>query len=182
MKSIELITGNHQDRREAILQGFSSPALPFCLICSPVSQEGVNLHGYCREIVLHDLNWNPALLEQRIGRVDRRGSLAAARKLPVEVYVPFLSTSYDEYQYRVMLERAELQELAFGRNEFVAEEASEDEAEPAEDWSFKEHSEKRRALIGNLIYGLFDMELAVTEEDAAKLDVVKRPQDSGRSG
>ena len=177
-KSIELLTGNRQDKREAILQGFSSPALPFCLICSPVSQEGVNLHRYCREIVLHDLNWNPALLEQRIGRVDRRGSLATAKKLPVEVFVPFLSTSYDEYQYRVMLERAELQELAFGHNEFITEEISEDESDPAEDWNFKEPSGKRRALIGNLIYGLFDMELAVSEEDATKLEVAQRSQKS----
>ena len=168
LNAVETLTGETRDRREEVLRGFSSPALPYALICSPVSQEGVNLHSFCRSIVLHDLNWNPALLEQRIGRVDRRGSFAASRDLMVEVYVPFLSASYDEYQYRAMLERAELQELAFGRNEFVADEEPEDGS--VEDSMDAQHVNlAHQALIGNLIFGLFNMELAVTSKDLERL-------------
>ena len=168
LNAVETLTGETRDRREEVLRGFSSPALPYALICSPVSQEGVNLHSFCRSIVLHDLNWNPALLEQRIGRVDRRGSFAASRDLMVEVYVPFLSASYDEYQYRAMLERAELQELAFGRNEFVADEEPEDGS--VEDSMDAQHVNlAHQALIGNLIFGLFNMELAVTPKDLERL-------------
>ena len=44
------------------------------LIANEVMQEGLDLHRSCRRVVHHDLPWNPAQLEQRVGRVDRLGS------------------------------------------------------------------------------------------------------------
>ena len=37
-------------------------------------QEGLDLHRECSHIVHYDLAWNPARLEQRVGRIDRLGS------------------------------------------------------------------------------------------------------------
>jgi superfamily II DNA/RNA helicase len=45
------------------------------LIANEVMQEGLDLHKNCRRIIHHDLVWNPAQIEQRIGRIDRLGSL-----------------------------------------------------------------------------------------------------------
>ena len=49
---------------------------PHVLIAqSQVGCEGLNLHESCRVVVQFHAEWNPAILEQQIGRVDRKGSL-----------------------------------------------------------------------------------------------------------
>jgi hypothetical protein len=51
-------------------------ASPRVLIAqSQVGREGLNLHESCRVVVQFHAEWNPAILEQQIGRVDRKGSL-----------------------------------------------------------------------------------------------------------
>ena len=43
------------------------------LFATDAAAYGLNLHGRCRVVVNFELPWNPARLEQRIGRVDRIG-------------------------------------------------------------------------------------------------------------
>ena len=43
------------------------------LFATDAAAHGLNLQGRCRRIVNFELPWNPARLEQRIGRVDRMG-------------------------------------------------------------------------------------------------------------
>jgi hypothetical protein len=43
------------------------------LLATDAAAEGLNLHGCCRIAVNFELPWNPARLEQRIGRIDRIG-------------------------------------------------------------------------------------------------------------
>ena len=43
------------------------------MLATDAAAEGLNLHGRCRLIVNYELPWNPARLEQRIGRIDRIG-------------------------------------------------------------------------------------------------------------
>ena len=43
------------------------------LLATDAASEGLNLQGRCRFVVNYELPWNPARLEQRIGRVDRIG-------------------------------------------------------------------------------------------------------------
>lgn len=119
------------------------------------------MHKYCRQIILHDLNWNPAKLEQRIGRVDRQGSLASAKNVPVEIYVPFLSNSYDDYQYNRVLERANIQELLFGQNDLVVTELTEDDKDPKDKIEFEDKSKTYDLPnINGLIRGFFDVDLS----------------------
>lgn len=42
---------------------------------SQVGREGLNLHEACKTVVMLHLEWNPAVVEQQIGRVDRKNSL-----------------------------------------------------------------------------------------------------------
>ncbi|MPY94437.1 MAG: hypothetical protein GEV08_15665 [Acidimicrobiia bacterium] len=91
--------------RERLLLAFNSPFLPEVLIASSVMGEGVDLHQQCRHVIHHDGDWNPSVLEQRTGRVDRIGSLAERTGSPIVVYEPFLAGAQDEKQYRVVKDR-----------------------------------------------------------------------------
>lgn len=172
---LSLVTGE-TSFREKILDNFSSPFFPLVLVCSQVSQEGVDMHKFCRTIILHDLNWNPAVLEQRVGRLDRVGSYASELKLPVDIFIPFLANSYDEYQYARVLQRAEMQELIFGRNDtVVSDKAWEDKGDPyttnnqsSNKLGEQQKMQENMPLLGNLIYGLFDMDLSAKSRPAAK--------------
>ena len=63
------------ETRERLREAFNTPLFPMVLVANEVMQEGLDLHHHCRRVVHHDLAWNPAQLEQRVGRVDRIGSL-----------------------------------------------------------------------------------------------------------
>src|SRR5690606_23744743 len=42
------------------------------LIASDAAREGLNLQAYCYDLFHYDIPWNPARLEQRNGRIDRK--------------------------------------------------------------------------------------------------------------
>ena len=168
----ELVIGGSYHRDE-IRANFSSPFYPLSLVCSQVSQEGVDMHRYCRTIILHDLNWNPAVLEQRVGRLDRVGSYASELHLPVDIFIPYLANSYDEYQYARILQRAELQELIFGSNDTViSDKGWDDKDDPEATYEFssqfleeRNNQDENIPLLGDLIHGLFDMDLSISKRN-----------------
>jgi len=90
------------EERDRHLRGFNSPFAPLVLIASSVGQEGIDLQKYCSHVVHYDLEWNPAKLEQREGRVDRRGREA---KGPINVYFLICRSTYDERMFHVMVNR-----------------------------------------------------------------------------
>ena len=63
--------------RRYLQAAFNRPgASPWVLIAqSQVGREGLNLHESCCVVVQFHAEWNLAVLEQQIGRVDRKGSL-----------------------------------------------------------------------------------------------------------
>ncbi len=71
--------GSSADDRDEIRRRFNvSGGL---LIATDAAAEGLNLHGRCRLVINYELPWNPARLEQRIGRVDRVGQERAVHAL-----------------------------------------------------------------------------------------------------
>jgi hypothetical protein len=84
---------------------------------SAVGREGLNLHEACRTVVLLHPEWNPAIAEQQIGRVDRVGSLwareldALRASLPpdqlrrIEIIPVIFEGTYDEHNWAVLNER-----------------------------------------------------------------------------
>jgi superfamily II DNA/RNA helicase len=63
------------DRREELKRRFNVDprADPLrILICTDAAREGINLQMRCHDLVHVDLPWNPARLEQRNGRIDRK--------------------------------------------------------------------------------------------------------------
>ena len=59
--------------RESHRRNFNQLFNPFVLLVSRVGEEGIDLQQQCRYIIHYDLEWNPAKMEQREGRVDRVG-------------------------------------------------------------------------------------------------------------
>lgn len=106
------------DGRVVLCAAFNSPLAPDVLICTSIGSEGIDLHKECAEVIHHDLPWNPARLEQRIGRIDRVGSLAEIGKQLVRVGVPFQEQSYERFQYNVLLARAQRFEVLLGKPDF----------------------------------------------------------------
>ncbi len=73
---IAVFTGaTSQDRRETLKRAFNADpvAEPLrILICTDAAREGINLQSRCHDLIHVDLPWNPARLEQRNGRIDRK--------------------------------------------------------------------------------------------------------------
>lgn len=83
---------------------------------SLVGREGLNLHQACRVVILLHPEWNPGVVEQQVGRVDRVGShwarglevalQAGTRPLPrIEIRPVIFDGTYDAHQWRVLHER-----------------------------------------------------------------------------
>ena len=84
---------------------------------STVGREGLNLHEECRTVVLLHVEWNPGVVEQQIGRVDRKNSrfLKDYRAylsqsdpgLPprIEIHCIQVDDGYDSLQWAVLGER-----------------------------------------------------------------------------
>ena len=115
------ITGGSDAReRDRHFVGFNTPLIPEVLIVTSVGQEGIDLHRECRHVIHHDLPWNPAVLEQRTGRVDRIGSKASRMAMAdpsqghLDVVVPYIANTYDEHRFRVVHGRSRLFDVTMG--------------------------------------------------------------------
>ena len=58
--------------REEQVEGFRRPTGARYLVATDAAGEGINLQ-FCRSMVNYDIPWNPARLEQRMGRIHRYG-------------------------------------------------------------------------------------------------------------
>lgn len=107
------------ESRERLREAFNTPLYPMILIANEVMQEGLDLHKHCRRIVHHDLVWNPAQIEQRIGRIDRLGSLTnRLRKhgsdVTLDVLYPVIRGTIDERLFRTVKTREKWLEFLLG--------------------------------------------------------------------
>lgn len=92
---------------------FNLPCAPLILVASRKGQEGIDLHHHCRRVVLYDLPWNPALIEQRIGRVHRIGG-TSDRRHPVEVIYCYQRGGYEEVIAARVKRRCEMMHALLG--------------------------------------------------------------------
>ena len=112
--------GTRPESRRMIQLAFNRPkSFPRVLVAqSLVGREGLNLHKSCRIVVLLHPEWNPGVVEQQIGRVDRVDSHwcnelkraidanASADQLPrIEVRPVVFRGTYDEKNWQVLQTR-----------------------------------------------------------------------------
>ena len=91
------------------------------LLSSEIGGEGRNLQ-FCRTVINYDLPWNPAAIEQRVGRVHRIGQTR-------EVYVFnfCLAGSVEEQILRILHDKINLFELVAGEIEMILGELDEEQ-------------------------------------------------------
>lgn len=90
---------------------------PMVLVAqSRVGREGLNLHLACRTVILLHAEWNPGIVEQQIGRVDRKNSrwLRDLRTWEnsgngepprIRVHPVVVSGTYDDHNWQVLKAR-----------------------------------------------------------------------------
>lgn len=94
-----LIDGMVEDRAE-VLQKFRDDSRSRILLSSEVGSEGLDMQ-FCDTMVNYDLPWNPMVVEQRIGRIDRFGQLSPV----VNIYNLVVCDSIQETIYTRLLDR-----------------------------------------------------------------------------
>lgn len=83
---------------------------------SMVGREGLNLHKACKTVILFHLEWNPGVVEQQIGRVDRVNSLWSQQmkdwgekpegECPqIQIRPVIFKGTYDEMNWQVLSDR-----------------------------------------------------------------------------
>lgn len=94
-----LINGQIKNRSD-ILDEFKNNPNAHILLSSEVGSEGLDMQ-FCNSMINYDLPWNPMVVEQRIGRIDRFG-----QKSPVvNIYNMVVSDSIQEKIYMRLLDR-----------------------------------------------------------------------------
>ncbi|WP_084621479.1 DEAD/DEAH box helicase [Luteibacter yeojuensis] len=120
-----------QSTRRLLQLAFNRPnSFPRVLVSqSVVGREGLNLHRACRCVVLMHPEWNPGVVEQQIGRVDRVGSLWEQKMREwlddnekggepprIEIHPVIFSGTYDEHHVQVLRDRqADFYAQLYGR-------------------------------------------------------------------
>lgn len=145
LSNVQEATGKtKRNQRLRLMRAFNTPFFPDILVCSQVMGEGIDLQRYCRHVIHHDLAWNPSSIEQRTGRIDRLGCKAELKQ-PIQLYLPYLSGTADERQFRVMKEREQWFRIVMGQDE-IAKLIPRDEAQ--------QEFELPQAISKNLAFGL----------------------------
>ncbi len=125
------------------------------LVMTAVGSEGLDLQ-FCSRMVNYDLHWNPMILEQRIGRIDRVGQ----DKTEVEVNNIIIAGSIDEHVLTTLSRKlSTISQSVFAPQPIV---------------ETVELAESRQAP------GLIADELTVASEQAKGLDLIRALEESSR--
>lgn len=107
--SVALITGENPEERKKLLETFKSDASTNILLASRVGTEGIDLQ-FCDALINYDLPWNPMVLEQRIGRIDRIGQASSL----IHIYNLVVQGSIEQEVYDRLLMKIRIFEESLG--------------------------------------------------------------------
>ena len=116
---VEQVDGNVKDKtRQEFRRRFELPkndpdALDI-LLFTEVGSEGLD-YQFCNMMINYDLPWNPMRIEQRIGRIDRRGQTSEA----ISIYNVITSNTVDAEIYHRCLKRIGIFEKSIGECEKI---------------------------------------------------------------
>lgn len=116
-------TRHADDKRrsfEAVNFAFNLPGPPYILLCTSVAREGIDLHLWCRRVLQYDLEWNPAAMEQQVGRIDRMGSLSWRSCRPVEVCYAWQPNTYEERIASKVEHRLQMMRILLGAGAWLS--------------------------------------------------------------
>lgn len=131
---VSLESSEDTERKRHML--FNAPFYPLAVVAMRRHGQGIDLHRECSRVIHHDGHWNPAVVEQQTGRVDRIHSRTARlRELgrPCDLHVghPFLAGTVDEQILLRSFERASWYDaLLGGKDDRPSKEVDGDDDEP----------------------------------------------------
>ena len=108
-----IIHGDINNRSE-VLQNFKDNPNKKILLTSEVGSEGLDMQ-FCDALVNYDLPWNPMVVEQRIGRIDRFGQKSNV----VNIYNLIVEDSIQEDIYSRLLDRIDIFKSSIGDLEAI---------------------------------------------------------------
>ncbi len=107
---VGIINGDSGDRNQETIEKFrANPPLHRIIVSTEAGAEGVNLQA-ANILVNYDLPWNPMIVEQRIGRVQRLGS----EYENVIVYNLTLRGTFEDYIVGRLMEKLQMASNAIG--------------------------------------------------------------------
>lgn len=109
-----LITGENPKDRPALLNQFREDPDVHILLASRVGTEGIDLQ-FCDALVNYDLPWNPMIVEQRIGRLDRIGQ----KSEKIYLYNLVTTDTIEEEVYDLLLFKIKIFESSIGSLEVI---------------------------------------------------------------
>lgn len=115
-KSIALVgrfDGDNVRDRESHRRNFNRRHSPFVMLVGQVGEEGIDLQEQCRYVIHYDLEWNPARMEQREGRVDRMGWGRASEGY-IHVRFLLLKATYEERIFHTLMQRDQWFQILIG--------------------------------------------------------------------
>jgi superfamily II DNA or RNA helicase len=157
---IGIINGDSGQRNQETIERFrANPPEYRIIVSTEAGAEGVNLQA-ANVLVNFDLPWNPMVVEQRIGRIQRLASEYAN----VVVYNITLRGTFEEYIVGRLVEKLQMASNAIGDVESLLQGA--DESDDEEDEKFEERLLQLvlRALAAKDKKRAVDLEVASIEE------------------
>lgn len=137
---VGVINGSSGPRNQETLAGFrKTPPDCHVIVSTEAGSEGINLQ-VANVLVNYDLPWNPMIVEQRIGRIQRLASDHAS----VAIFNIILSGTFEEFIVGRLMEKLQLASHAIGDIEALLEAAGIDEGEDEGPTGF---DEKIRQLV-----------------------------------
>ncbi|MEX1121323.1 MAG: SNF2-related protein [Balneolales bacterium] len=109
-----LIYGGNSKERSNILYQFENDNDIKVLLSSQVGAEGLDMQ-FCDAIVNYDLPWNPMVVEQRIGRIDRIGQESQV----LHIYNMVVKCSIEEKIYDRLLDKIDVFRESLGDLEAI---------------------------------------------------------------
>lgn len=110
--------GEVAEDRESNRINFNDRWNPLVLLVSRVGEEGIDLQRRARYILHYDLEWNPAKMEQREGRVDREGreeiAAGGSKGQPIDVRFFLLKGTYEERIFHTVMQRDQWFQILMG--------------------------------------------------------------------
>lgn len=134
--------------RETVIRQFKECKDFAILLSTEVGSEGLDMQ-FCAHLVNYDLPWNPMVVEQRIGRIDRFGQKAPK----VHIYNLVVANSIQEVIYTRLLDRIGVFQGVIGDLEMILEENGE--------------------TIRQLERDIYGMNLSKAEQEKKVIDVAK---------
>lgn len=101
--------------RQALIDEFRRGKLRY-IVATDTAAEGLNLQN-ATTVVNYDLHWNPMKIEQRIGRVHRRG-----QNRDVNIFNLVMKDTIDDYVLKVLFEKIDLFKMTIGGIEAILSE------------------------------------------------------------